>query len=317
MTNPNPARITEPLWWLWITFKAAVTTARLGGIYADTRGYHNTRQRLKSWLPGNYSIQLDMDQRGPDDKAAGIDLTLSEAEMRKRTGYLRRSALDPRDNRLRALREFIGTLDGERVYCRIDGNAGLGQSRGSDDWTRDSTHLWHIHISVLRAYVNDQAAIEAVLSVLVGETWEQWTARQGDDVSWTDKIPAQQWAQDAGLYETSGYNEGEDVTAGWHLANTNGNVRKIVLRQVPELLAGQAAILAAVAGDDVKAAVDQALREHEERERGERQAELAGLAQTLGPALVEELRNANLPADAVEDAVAAVLSRVRLTTDAA
>lgn len=181
-TNPNPDRITAALWRLWLGAQNVIPGVRLGGIYADTRGYHNTRERLESWLPDNYSIQLDMDRRGPDDKASAIDLTMSDSEMRKRTGYLRRSALDPDDTRLRALREFIGTLDSERVYCRIDGNGGLGQKRGHDDWTRDSSHLWHIHISVLRAFCASWDALGPVLSVLSGETWQQWLARKDDDM---------------------------------------------------------------------------------------------------------------------------------------
>jgi hypothetical protein len=180
--NPNPDRIPDSLWWFWLRALALIPGVRLGGIFADTRGYHNTRDRLiERGLTGNYSIQLRTDRQGPDDKGSAADLTMSTAEMKLRTGYLRRSALDPRDTRLRVLREFIGTLDGQRVYCRIAGDEGLGQGHGHDDWTRDSTHLWHIHLSFLRGLVMTWELVEPVLSVLSGETWEQWQARKGDD----------------------------------------------------------------------------------------------------------------------------------------
>lgn len=238
MTNPNPARIPDAMWQLWLGAKEVIPDVKLGGIYADTKGYHNTRARLQSWLPGNYSIQLDMDKQGPSDKASAIDLTMTAAEMRKRTGYLRRSALDPADNRLRALREFIGTLDSSKVYCRIDGNAGLGQGRGVDDWTRDSTHLWHIHISVLRAFCTSWAMLEPVLSVLSGETLEEWNARKEGPV---DVNPGQNFKFNADSWTLThpsfkdrpkvldGIHFNTFVSEGWAAAE------ELVLRAVPGL----------------------------------------------------------------------------------
>src|SRR5262245_3176776 len=42
-TNPNPARITEAMWWFWLEFDKIEPTVRLGGIYNNKSGYHNTR----------------------------------------------------------------------------------------------------------------------------------------------------------------------------------------------------------------------------------------------------------------------------------
>lgn len=190
MTNPNPGKITDPLWSLWIVVKSKIPGVRLGGIYADNTGYHNTRNRLLHIFPSSYSIRLTKDKQGPSDKAAGLDLTMSDAEMRKRTGYLRRSALHPDDDRLFGMREFIGTLDSAKVYCRIAGNEGIGQGHGYTDWTRDKSHLWHIHISILRAYLNNVLVMEGIASVLSGETWEQWNARKGEDDMTKDEVKA-------------------------------------------------------------------------------------------------------------------------------
>jgi peptidoglycan hydrolase-like protein with peptidoglycan-binding domain len=178
------AAISESIAKIWYSAQDSIPGVRLGGVFADKRGYHNTRKRNQEKWPGDYSIKLDMDLKGSALLASAIDLTMSTTEMKKRTGYLRRAALDARDTRLRALREFIGTLDGSKVYCRIGSNAGLGQGRGSDDWGRDSTHLWHAHLSILRAFANDGAALEGINSVLAGETWEAWVKRK-----WGGSVP--------------------------------------------------------------------------------------------------------------------------------
>lgn len=184
------AHVTDPMWNLWLRGgKKVIPGVRLGGIYANNTGYHNTLENLLARYPWSYAAKLAMDKKGPDDEAAAIDFTMSRSEMIKRTKYLRRSALHPQDNRLRAMREFIGTLDGDTVYCRIGGNEGLGQGRGRDDWTRDKTHLWHIHESILRAFVDDWEALEPIASVMSGETWEEWQTRKDDEMWFEKKHP--------------------------------------------------------------------------------------------------------------------------------
>lgn len=174
--NPNPARITGPVWRLWTDVQPLIPGVRLGGIFADKPHYHNTVSANLSRWPGSYSVKLTLDtQRGPRDKARAIDYTLSDAEMRKRTNLLRASALDPVDDRLRAVREFYGTLDGKTVYGLIkDSEAGSWRSSSAD-----STHLWHIHISIFAAFVDVWNALAGIVSVLSGETYAAWRARQG------------------------------------------------------------------------------------------------------------------------------------------
>src|SRR5690606_20707962 len=43
----------------------------------------------------------------------------------------------------------------------------------------DSSHLWHLHISVFRAYTNSWQELAPLLSVLAGESLDQWRRRQG------------------------------------------------------------------------------------------------------------------------------------------
>lgn len=163
--------ISDPLWWLWQKCETFIPAVRLGGIYANKSGYHNTVSANQVTWPGDYSIRLSYDLKQPHDKARAIDLTMDDANMRLRTGYLQRSALDPRDNRLNHMREFYGTLDNRTVYGLIkDSPAGAWRAA-----TSDTTHLWHVHGSIFTEFVNDMLAMEAQASVLSGQSWDDWT----------------------------------------------------------------------------------------------------------------------------------------------
>ncbi len=174
MSNPMPYRITDPMWRMWTEGRKIIPGVLLGGIYANKRGYHNTRKANQLNWSGNYSVRLSLDLQGPSDKAAAIDYTMSSTEMRRRTGYLR-DAVERSDPRLAAVREFYGTLNGNTVYGRI-------KDSRNGDWdssSADNSHLWHIHISIFRAYVDQWSELEPILSVLTGESLESWLGRQG------------------------------------------------------------------------------------------------------------------------------------------
>ncbi len=134
--NPNPLRITEPVWQLWIGMDGLEPTAVLGGIVAEKPGYHSWPSRLDE---DDYSLQLADDLAGPKDKAAAFDFTMSAAAMRLYTSRLDVAAR-ARDSRLYVagrpiLREFIGTKDSRVVYCYVltGGRAlGVGADAGPD-----------------------------------------------------------------------------------------------------------------------------------------------------------------------------------------
>jgi hypothetical protein len=173
--NPDPAHITDAMWTLWLECREAIRGVRLGGIYANKRCYHNTVNANQRTWPGAYCIRLPLDLRGPPNKARAIDLTMTSTEMRKRTRYLRRAALHPEDNRLAAMREFYGTLDGKTVYGLIrDANGAWVSS------TSDTSHLWHVHASIYTAYCAVWSVLAPIVSVLDGVTWNEWTEPRGD-----------------------------------------------------------------------------------------------------------------------------------------
>lgn len=169
--NPNPSRITDAVWQCWTGSQAVIPGVRYGGSYVRKRCYHGTRDDNRASWPDAYCIKLSLDLQGPSDKTAALDLTMSDAEMRKRTGYLRDAAA-ANDPRLGALREFYGTVNGSMVFGRTKSSR-TGAWRSS---TADSSHLWHIHISFFRACVTSWAELAPVVSVLAGQSLAAWRA---------------------------------------------------------------------------------------------------------------------------------------------
>lgn len=182
--NPNPSRITDAMWWLWESLQAMEPTSVLGGIYANKPGYHGTRNNND---PYNYSVVDDPpDQGGPGDKAAGLDWTFPEAQsgnysrISKYTKRLLSSAQDMDDPRLDGWREFFGQADTDSHVEGWDCRYGVAA-------TSDSSHLWHCHFSEDRDKTTSQANKNALLSVLRGESVDEWS----DDVDAQDV-----WAYD-------------------------------------------------------------------------------------------------------------------------
>ncbi len=180
--NPNPARITEAMWWLWLRLQELEPSSRLGGIYAAKPGYHNTRSANAA---GNYSVRESEDQRGPGDKSAALDWTFPDAQRgdyRTIARYCQRlmaSGKDADDPRLDGLREWYGQTDSD---SHVEG----WDCRHLYEITSDDSHLWHVHFSFDRGLVDDYATMRALLSVLRGESVQQWREAEGQ----TPKPPA-------------------------------------------------------------------------------------------------------------------------------
>lgn len=173
--NPNPAKIPDTLWWLWLHLHALEPKSKLGGIYADKSGYHNTGQENKRRWPNNYSIRDKVDQSGPGwTKASAIDWTFPDAQagrfatIDKYTSRLLKSAQDPADPRLdMVLVEFYGQADNDRAVEGWD-------ERDEHAASSDDSHLWHLHKSFTRSKVGDSWGMWALLTVLMGWSVARW-----------------------------------------------------------------------------------------------------------------------------------------------
>lgn len=154
--------------------KVGGTLSGIVGDAAHTYGYHRAFNEVSS---GDYSRQLPLDQVSGTaaNYASAVDWSLPESGMKTVTQRLINAAEHPEDNRLDALREFYGTTNGSDVVGRS--HNGIGQA-----WSfvsSDDSHLWHIHLSFFRQKANDRTAIDKVLSVVQGITWEQYKAGGG------------------------------------------------------------------------------------------------------------------------------------------
>ncbi len=187
--NPNPAYITAAMWWLWDYVDRAEEYGgvRLGGIYADKPGNHNTvNANLAKW-PNNYSVRNPIDRRDPRNKARAIDFTMNAAGMRLMTGRLV-AGVKRNDPRLRGVKEFYGSIDGVHVVGWIkDDEDGPWRTASSD-----SSHTWHVHGAFLTPYVDDMETMRAFASLISGQSLADYLGgtmqldlpKHGDKGSW-------------------------------------------------------------------------------------------------------------------------------------
>lgn len=149
---------------LGLEFSGILGTSANGHTY----GYHRSRKWDIAYGrdgAGDYSVQLVDDKAGDGDAASALDLKpKTSAGMILMTRRLI-DATARRDPRLRALREFFGTVNGRSVTGR--------DVRTGRVVTADSTHLWHVHLSGLRRFVNDAAAWRAIMDVIAGKPLEE------------------------------------------------------------------------------------------------------------------------------------------------
>lgn len=159
-------RAPQAIYNLWYAIHREIPQSQLGGILGDAAhfahgGYHVPRQSCPS---GDYSVQLAKDKLGKADCASALDVSLPPDLMQACTRRLV-AAAKAHDPRLAAVREFCGTLDGKQTFpwqlTPTDGGEGVG--------TWDDSHLWHIHLSILREYADDEAVLLPIADVFAGK----------------------------------------------------------------------------------------------------------------------------------------------------
>jgi LysM repeat protein len=163
----KPAYTSDAMWNFWLKFDKKYPATKLGGTYANKPGYHNRRSALRGW---DYSKdEFQKDRLGSSELCAAIDLTMSPAAMKTFSARLLASGKDKNDPRGNYLREFFGTINGTKVTGWDFQKLSLTSS--------DSSHLWHIHVSIVRAYAADPRAYDALYSILTGESVLKWKIR--------------------------------------------------------------------------------------------------------------------------------------------
>lgn len=154
----------QPILDLFAAIKRRMPAAELSGVLGDrahTYGYHRARNVLPA---SDYSVQLAGDRAGDGWAASALDVKLPDELMRLVTRRLL-TAAQAHDPRLRAVREFCGTLNGAETFPWDI--AGGNRSEGVGSW--DASHLWHIHLSFLRSYATDAAALAPIAGVILGD----------------------------------------------------------------------------------------------------------------------------------------------------
>jgi hypothetical protein len=175
------ARAPQAIWDLWNAIEREIPRAQLGGIVGDVAhsfGYHLARRDLPTT---DYSVQLPKDKLGPGDAASALDVSLPPDLMIACTQRLLTAARQ-RDPRLRALREFCGTTDGQHTHPYDLSN---GQDGPLDSW--DSSHLTHIHLSFYREYADNTQALAPIAEVFTGEE-PMPTADEIADAVWRKRL---------------------------------------------------------------------------------------------------------------------------------
>lgn len=223
--SPN-SKTPDAVYSIYYHVHERVPSARYGGGYTLKPGFHASVEDNVSRWPDNYSIRDAINRREPRTVGRAVDITLSGTDMKRLTGYLA-DAVDAEDPRLAPVREFYGTLNGTTVF----GRAHTGPDTDWRSSSADSSHLWHIHLSFFTPYVDDWDALAGVVSVLVGESLDDYLsggimerniAEYGDSGTWV-KL-AQRYLQELGATLTRDGEYGDQTTAAakWVFVNKFG-----------------------------------------------------------------------------------------------
>ncbi len=169
--NPNPVRISEPLWWLINELTDLTPTSFVdehGGVWVRQPGSHADAGWLKVNRPNDYSLRGPLQQNGPQQYGRAWDWTFPSAQAGNYAEIVKysariRKAWNEGDPRTYPLFE---------VLCEADNDydpEGYVFYPVKDFRVPDRTHKWHIHLGILTAYINDWDAMRGLRSLFAGE----------------------------------------------------------------------------------------------------------------------------------------------------
>lgn len=233
---------------LWNAIHEGLPRAQLSGIVGDPTthffGYHRSRDwNIKFGEDGadDYSVVLARDKKGEGDCASALDVTMPPDLMKEVSARLL-AAGQADDERLFAMREFFGTVDGVRVTGWDRHNP--DDAHDDTPTTSDDSHLFHVHLSFYREFADDADALAPIASVFTGE----------DDMPSAEEIAEAVWAQKL----TDG--DRTQPASSWLKQSRNlsepKRIAEMVLGELPDLPDG---LTKQQVKDAVEAAVQKAL----------------------------------------------------------
>lgn len=162
-------------WYIATNWESYYASAVLSGIVGDEAhqrggGYHISIENNRAT---NYSVIRPDDKAPPGtwprDLAAAIDMSMNPNDMNVCSSRLWHVWNDTSDPRRIYLNGFNGWFNDGGPAKRYD-----FVTQGISTTTSD--HKWHVHNEIRRRYVTDMFAANAILSILRGETKEQYLA---------------------------------------------------------------------------------------------------------------------------------------------
>lgn len=184
---------TTPAWdWFMDQLLLLEPGTENSGTAVNKPGYHGSRaENVVRNGYQDYSVEDAVDRLGPSDASAAGDWTHRSAQSGNYTsmakyGVRLRRAFNAKDPRLNGWREALGQTDTDSAPEGLD-------FRGWYTRVPDGSHSWHWHFSESRAYTESYDNKRAMLSILRGETLEQYLANGGvlvtRDGSGVDDMP--------------------------------------------------------------------------------------------------------------------------------
>lgn len=167
----------------------------------------------------------------------------------------RRLDREVRAGRLEIVREWYGNDDGDN---RVDGYNNVANKIASSD----ASHLWHIHLTCDRRRLQDDAAINHIGDVLLGEEQDVATAKEN-------------WE-----YQIKNPDSGNEASAEWRLLDIE---KMLSSRVLPALTVIKAAMSndSPLTEEDIRDVMAEELQNHTQ-----------SLLASLGPQLIEQFRAA-------------------------